>query len=235
MRLVLKIGGSIFENPTIFNHFFNVFLETLDSDTSYLIIVGGGEECNTLRQEYLSQSKVRKEEEYYHWKAIEIMDKNAEKLKRRVESLCKTYLISNVEEIINPGIFFLKPSHDLRNHDPLEHSWNVTSDSISLFYAYKTRSSLCVFIKKDPYLTIDEVPIKRISCTKLIKHQIKQKVAENLGKGLIDTVSPHLGMKYQIPILILNGSNPLIIANFFSKYQKEEKNLSNYGIEIYPQ
>ena len=235
MKLVLKVGGSIFENPTIFDRFFDVFLDSLDSNTSYIFLAGGGKECDILRQEYLSQSKIRKEEDYFHWKAIEIMDKNAEKLKLRVESLSKTELISNIEEINNPGIYFLKPFHDLRNLDPLEHSWNVTSDSISLFYAYKARSSLCVFIKKEPYLTIGEIPIKRISCTKLNKYQNVQRTEEDLGKGFVDTISPHLSLKYQIPILILNGSDPLVIANFFSKYQKEENILSRYGIEIYPQ
>lgn len=241
-RLVLKIGGSIFDLPSILDDFIHSFCTNLSSDWNYVLIVGGGNKCNQLREQYASGAKSEQRDSKFHWKCIQVMEDNAKILYSKLVPQCKKTSVHLIRDIPssnynNPGIYVLQPFEDLYKFDPLEHSWRVTSDSIALYYAKKFHSPICVLVKNKPYLISDMENIHSISSSKLIETPIYSSQNEDLGKGLVDPLGPYLCREYKIPILILDGTDLRKVSNFFKNYSfdSDSLNISSFGIEISPQ
>ena len=233
-NLVLKIGGSIFEHNRMLDEFFKIFKKSQNPSVSYFFLFGGGNRCNRLRMEYKEEEYRKQREEYYHWEAINIMGENAE---NHVQQFGSEIAVSRGifdRKTYTPAAYFLNPYKDFKKFDPLEHSWQVTSDSIADYYADRFQSPLCVLIKNKPFLEIEDVRIHKISSTKLIQKWKSQISDDILGKGVLDPVAPHLSKKYLIPILIIDGTNTNMVEGFFTGYPDNLKNLSEYGIEITP-
>ncbi|MHA1110573.1 MAG: hypothetical protein ACTSRE_05690 [Promethearchaeota archaeon] len=240
--LVLKIGGSIFNHPQILDDFIYSFCANLHPEWRYFVLMGGGNKCNQLRQQYKSNANSEEKDSKFHWKSIEIMGDNAEFLHSKLISqniISPVHLIKDISStnINNPGIYIIQPFKDLYKSDPLEHSWRVTSDSIALYYANRLHSQICVLVKNKPYFIIDKIEIHSISSSKLLEHPSFISQNENLGKGLVDPFGPYLCREYKIPILILDGTDQSKVSNFLSKYPEhtDSTNSSSFGIEITPQ
>jgi len=241
-RLVLKIGGSIFDHPQILDDFIHSFCANLNPEWKYIILMGGGNKCNQLRQQYKSTVNCEEKDSKFHWKSIEIMGENAKILHSKLipqSKISPVHLIKDISSsIINkPGIYVIQPFKDLYKSDPFEHSWRVTSDSIALYYANRLHSQICVLVKNKPYFIIDKMEVHSISSSKLLEHPSIFSQNENLGKGLVDPFGPHLCREYKIPILILDGTDKSKVSNFLSKYPNntDSTNLSSFGIEVTPQ
>ena len=241
-NIMVKIGGSIFEFPKLLDNFLHSFLNHLNPEVKYLILAGGGNACNLLREEYRRIPKSQRNETDFHWKSISIMDKTATILFSHLTSISKHTLVRKItnisQESMNlPGIYILRPFDDLHSSDPLEHSWQVTSDSISIYYAKQIRSPICVLVKNNPYLMENNSLIYSISSTRLISLQKNENKEKNLGKGFVDPLSPILCRDYKIPILVLDGTNPKHVAGFLSLNVKNltSMNLSGFGIIITPE
>jgi aspartokinase-like uncharacterized kinase len=218
-----------------------VFLANFDTTITYVIIAGGGWKCNQLREKYAIDTQYLGKEDAYHWEAVKIMGENARMLKEKIDR----YSISPPERVITdlslrkmrkPGIFLVDPLNDLHSKDPLEHSWRVTSDSISMYYAYILHAPICVLVKNKPYFEVDNTQIHKITCSKLLELHEKKNISDQLGKGVVDSLTPVLSMQYQIPVFLLDGADKKKISGFFriSPTQLLHSDLTHYGIEIVP-
>jgi aspartokinase-like uncharacterized kinase len=241
-RLVLKIGGSIFDLPLILDDFIHSFCANLNSEWNYVLLVGGGNKCNQLREQYKSSVNFKQKDSEYHWKCIKVMGDNAKILYSKLVPQCNNspvHLIRDISssDINNPGINILQPFEDLYKFDPMEHSWRVTSDSIALYYANKLHSQICVLVKNKPYLLIDKGSINSISSSKLLENPIFTSQNETLGKWLVDPLGPYLCREYKIPILILDGTDIRKVSDFFANYplHTDLLNLHSFGVLISPQ
>jgi hypothetical protein len=124
---VLKFGGSLFSHAS-------EILEIIRSaDTDILIVPGGGRFADLVRD---VQRESGLSEEAAHWMAVLAMDEYA-------------YYLSDVSGIeLTPllvkkkGIRIVLPYEILRRRDELPHSWDVTSDTIAAWIAYRTGSKL---------------------------------------------------------------------------------------------
>ncbi|MBN2157403.1 MAG: hypothetical protein JW776_15260 [Candidatus Lokiarchaeota archaeon] len=240
--LVLKIGGEVFENNSILHSVLNGFMPNVNPQTIYVIIAGGGRRCNELRSQYRLDPQAFKNESTYHWKAIKIMGQNAKFIKSQVDLLFRksnSHLVTQLDRVKYKykNVQFFNLYKDFKKRDALSHSWQVSSDSIALYYGNLLNSPLCILIKRQPYLTINNEEIKEIKASKLWDHIKIMGYFGNLGKGLVDPMLPSLILKYNIPVLILDCLEKRNLSEFFSKYPDnfDDKDLEKYGIAIYPE
>lgn len=113
--IVVKIGGSLYNRVS---HLVPVLLA---SDRPLFIVPGGGMFADVVRK-----SKV--DDDSAHWMAIASMDQYGWFIAS--QGMKTTALL----QVPDRQVVFL-PYCSMRQHDPLLHSWNVTSDSIAAWVA----------------------------------------------------------------------------------------------------
>ena len=98
------------------------------------------------------------------------------------------------------------PSSFMENEDPLENSWNVTSDAIAVYLASR------LFIKKVLLVTdVDGIYInnpKEHSDEKLIKKISSKQLSELNERTSVDTFAPGLISKFHVDCYVVNGLFP---------------------------
>lgn len=216
MDWVIKIGGSLFpEDAVSFCKTLNDFKEGVKSSPRIMLICGGGEFANKIR-EY-------NEEQFFsdsanHNSAIICMDIVGTLLADKIDNFSAVKSLEDIELICNQNeIPVLLPSTLMEQFDPLEHSWRVSSDSIALFISHLLKAKLLIATDVDGIYTHDPSHddaklIKNISAKKLL----------NFGETSVDEFLPELLMKYRSKCYVVNGKYPeraiSIIEGKSSKY-----------------
>ena len=113
--LVVKLGGSLY------NHVPDLVPVLLASDRPLFIVPGGGMFTDAVR-------KSNVDDESAHWMAIASMDQYGWFIAS--QGITTTALLQVPDRLV----VFL-PYCSMRQHDPLPHSWDVTSDSIAAWIA----------------------------------------------------------------------------------------------------
>jgi 5-(aminomethyl)-3-furanmethanol phosphate kinase len=223
MDWVVKIGGSLFpENAINLCEKLASFagLDVLNKNESVsskkiLIISGGGSFANKVRDydEDMGFSNTAN-----HNAAILCMDILGTLLADKVEGLKAVYSIEESEFVADQGgIPVLIPSRIMNRFDPLEHSWRVSSDSISLYLSDLLKAKLLIATDVDGIYTHDPSHddaklIKNISAKKLL----------NFGETSVDEFLPELLLGYKSDCYVVNGKHPdrviSIIEGRSSKY-----------------
>lgn len=113
---VVKLGGSLMDQSE------RVLTELCSSSLPILIVPGGGSFANEVRSLGVDGDAA-------HWMAISAMEQYGWYL--------TTFGIPATDalEIPKEGVEILLPYKILREHDPLPHSWDVTSDSLAAWVA----------------------------------------------------------------------------------------------------
>ncbi|MHA2035098.1 MAG: amino acid kinase family protein [Promethearchaeota archaeon] len=232
---IFKIGGKILEN-----------LEDLNSTVSQLtqlfknghikkivLIPGGGTLANFIRQVY---SELQLTEELGHWMGIISMNYNGIELGKKFPGLNVIEDI-NILKKLNKTLCIFLPYRFLKETDILPHSWDVTSDSISLYLAKELDLSHCFLIKDvEGIFDKDNHLIKQLTTSeyKEMKHSGKlrevktsQGVLKNQSKP-VDSYIISLIEKWKIRCVILNGkaSNQRIMEYFDESKSNSEKTFS---------
>ncbi|MFX0062095.1 MAG: hypothetical protein ACFFC7_07890 [Candidatus Hermodarchaeota archaeon] len=125
MKLV-KIGGSVIAFPIQLRRLCDLLNK---SNYNMLIVPGGGPFADTVRE---TDSKYRLKSATAHWMAILGMDQFALLL----SDLLPNAQVIEKPQIIKKGLAILRPAVFLEKTDPLPHSWDVTSDSITAYFAH---------------------------------------------------------------------------------------------------
>lgn len=194
MEWVVKIGGSLFPHYSI-----NLAQELLGEDV--LIICGGGQLANQIREYHheLNFSPTAS-----HKTAILCMDILGMLLADKVKGAEAVRSLEEAKKILNEGkLPVLIPSMLLEYLDPLEHSWRVTSDSISLYLSDLLDAKLLITTDVDGIYThrpsMDGAQfIKEISAKKLL----------NFGETSLDESFAELLLKYKTSTYVVNGKHP---------------------------
>lgn len=103
---------------------------------SILIVPGGGEFANAIRD---IDKRHKLSNDAAHWMAILSMEQYAYYILDKSD----VKATDSINDII-PGVSVLLPYKLLKETDELEHSWNVTSDSIAAWIAKRTDA---IFVK----------------------------------------------------------------------------------------
>ena len=110
-----------------------------------LIVPGGGSFADAVRA---IDARVGLSDDTAHWMAIRAMDQYANVIADRMPGCVLVSDLPEIEAALTAGrIPVLMPYRWLRDADPLPHSWDVTSDSISAWVAGALGAGRLVLVK----------------------------------------------------------------------------------------
>lgn len=211
VKQVVKIGGSLFPNHAI-------ELANKLENTNSCIVLGGGEFANLIRR---YNDEIDFSDEVNHWTAIDCMDIIAKLVNDKVDSSRLAYSIEEVCEISDEGftpIFVV--SKFLRDEDPFECSWDVTSDSIAAYVSHLLNANLLIVTNvngiytqepKEPGSTF----ISKIDATTLLTFQ----------ESSIDVMLPSLLLKFGTNCYVVNGKYPERVLSLI------DDNINDYNFD----
>ena len=221
-QAIFKIGGKILENRQHLTATVSQLTSLYERNilNKIIIIAGGGSYANLIR---LLDQKVHIGDDLSHWMAIYSMDINGKKISRYFPRVKRTKNLEDIEKANRILTVFL-PYKYLHQYDPLPHSWDITSDSITLFLAYKLKLKECYLIKNvDGIYNLKDEIIKSLTSDDFVRFKNSGQIANLKSKESaikstkpIDFYLPKLINKYQINCVILNGlSSNLRILKYF--------------------
>ncbi len=125
--IVLKLGGSLMDHAP------RILERVLSTGADVLVVPGGGRFADLVRDVYAERGL---SQDAAHWMAILAMDQYAYYL-ADIAGVELTPLL-----VMKKGVRIVLPYEVLRRQDELPHTWEVTSDTIAAWIAYKTGSGL---------------------------------------------------------------------------------------------
>lgn len=211
IKQVVKIGGSLFPN-------YAINLAKKLENTNSLIVLGGGEFANLIRK---YDSEINFSQETNHWTAIDCMDIIAKLVNDKVESTKLAYSIDDAIAISNEGftpIFVV--SKFLREDDPFECSWDVTSDSIAAYISHLLNANLLIVTNVNGIYTQEP---KESGSTFISK--IDAKTMLNFPESSIDVMLPTLLLKFGTNCYVVNGKYPERVLSLI------DDNINDYNFD----
>ena len=127
--LLVKLGGSLHHQIPEIVHLL------CKSERPLLVVPGGGFFADVVRQEHVSDDAA-------HWMAIAAMEQYAWVIASHGMRTTDILAIPETTAVFLPYI-------SMRQHDPLPHSWDVTSDSIAAWIAAELGIELLVLKSVD--------------------------------------------------------------------------------------
>ena len=141
---VIKVGGGLLADTGSLDTVLRE-IETVARDCSLLVVPGGGPFADMVRQ---IDRQIGLSDNTAHWMAILAMDQYAQLIAPRLTNGKLVSASGEIEMAIGRGrIPVLAPYQWMRDADPLPHSWDVTSDSISAWVAGQVGASRLVLVK----------------------------------------------------------------------------------------
>jgi aspartokinase-like uncharacterized kinase len=200
---VIKVGGSLAEDP---ERLIDLCAKLSELAKNYKLIVvpGGGMFADVVRD---SDNRFNLSSGISHRMAILAMDQFGLLLAQITPNSCATYLLNDAKQLseIKIAPIFL-PSRLLFKEDPLENSWDVTSDSIAAYVASRLQAAKVLLVTdvdgiftKDPKKHADAALIERLSAEELLKLNKRTSV---------DSFLPKLLLEARIDCYVVNGKHP---------------------------
>lgn len=186
--------------------------------TNSMIILGGGEFANLIRKYDLDYHF---SDEISHNTAIECMGILSKLVNDKVKSTKLAYTLEEAKEIVNSGftpIFIV--SDFLRNEDPFECSWEVTSDSIAAYVAHSLNANLLIVTNVNGIYTREPNEegsefINVIDAKKLL----------TFDETSIDLMLPSLLLEFGSNCFVVNGKYPERVLSLI------DDNIDNYNFD----
>jgi hypothetical protein len=203
MDAVIKIGGSLAENPERLRALC-AKLSEFAKKYAIVVVPGGGRFADVVRdfdQRFTLSSEIA------HRMAVLGMDQFGLVLSQIIPNSCATYLLSDAKQFSEIGVVpvFL-PSRLMFREDPLENSWNVTSDSIAAYVASRLHVAKVLLVTdvdgiftEDPRKHADAKLIERLSAEELLK--LNQRTS-------VDHYLPKLLLAAPVDCYVVNGKHP---------------------------
>lgn len=229
---IFKIGGKILENFDNLNSTISQLRQLYKKKLIFNIILipGGGSFANFIRN---AHSVLKFAEELAHWMGIISMNYNGLELNKKFPNLEVTEDFNRLKNLKKKSFCLFLPFQFLKDNDKLPHSWDATSDSITLFLAKELGLNECFLIKDvDGILNNKNQVIKEISTFEFKEMKELGKLAELKSdseelKERSKPIDPYLTIlidRYQISCIILNGSkNKTRILKYFQAVKPEEE------------
>jgi len=230
-QAIFKIGGKILENSKNIESTISQLTQLYEENVlqKILLILGGGSTANFIRK---IDEELKLGDDLAHWMAVYSMNYNGIELNRKYPQLECIEELEKFKDAKKKFCIFL-PYTYLRKNDTLPHSWDVTSDSIALYFAYKLQLNRCFLIKDvEGIYSINMELIKKITTLQYDELKKSKKLAEieldpnNIKKSKpIDSYLLTLIDQNGIPCYLLNGrfSHQRIIEFFNTNIHDEIK------------
>jgi 5-(aminomethyl)-3-furanmethanol phosphate kinase len=144
VSVVIKVGGGLLAHAACFDSVLEQ-IASASRDASLLVVPGGGPFADAVRD---VDQKVGLSDDAAHWMAILAMDQYAHVIASRLQNARLIAEASEIAQAMDQGLIpVLAPYQWMRNADPLPHSWDVTSDSISAWVAGQVGAARLVLVK----------------------------------------------------------------------------------------
>jgi len=202
MEAVLKVGGSLADDIASLTRLCQE-LSALAKAYRIAIVPGGGEFADTIRKfdkTYGLSNTVA------HKMAILAMDQYGFLLS---DITPKSYVSNSLKEASNSAkgmLPILLPSKLMFREDPLEHSWDVTSDAIAAYIACLLDAEKLVLVtdvdgifSEDPKKTLDAKLVEELSAEELLAWNRRTSV---------DKVLPKILLQANLDCYVVNGGYP---------------------------
>lgn len=203
MDTIIKIGGSLAEDPERLRALCRK-MSALAKKYAVIVVPGGGMFADVVRgfdQQFELPSAVS------HRMAILAMDQFGLLLSQIIPGSRTTYSLDEAKQLAEAGVapVFLA-SHLMFTEDPLDNSWDVTSDSIAAYVAGRVSARKLVLatdvdgiFTSDPKKHKDAKLIERLSAEEL--HQLSHRTS-------VDLFLPKLLLEIGIDCYVVNGKHP---------------------------
>jgi (4-(4-[2-(gamma-L-glutamylamino)ethyl]phenoxymethyl)furan-2-yl)methanamine synthase len=143
--VVVKIGGGLLADPPGLRTALSI-VSTAARETRIAVVPGGGPFAESVR---VADAQMSLDDDAAHWMAILGMDQYAHLLASVGHpAFVPVSRVNEIEAAVSAGRApVIAPFAWLREADPLSHSWDVTSDSISAWIAGRLRAGRLVLVK----------------------------------------------------------------------------------------
>jgi aspartokinase-like uncharacterized kinase len=200
---VIKVGGSVAENPERLRALCHKLSE-LAKKYAIIVVPGGGKFADAVReydQHFALSSDVS------HRMAILGMDQFGLLLSQIIPNSRVFRQLESAKELSEAkSVPIFLPSHLMFQADPLESSWDVTSDSIAAYVASRVNAGKVVLVTDvDGVFTSDP---KKGSGAKLIERLSAKKLLTLNQRTSVDRYLPKLLLEAQIDCYVVNGKYP---------------------------
>lgn len=194
MEWVVKVGGSLFPGDAI------EFCKALVGKDA-IVICGGGDLANKIREYDVD---IKFSNTAAHKTAILCMDILGMLVADKIDDAQAVYSMEDAKKVISDGkLPILLPSRLFEYIDPIEHSWNVTSDSISVYMAWLLKSKILIVTNVDGIYNIDP----SMDGAKFLR-SINAKKLLNFSETSVDVNLPELLLEYNLDCYVVNGKFP---------------------------
>jgi len=157
-----------------------------ESDLCVIIVPGGGPFADQVRT---IQRQFDTDDEAVHWMAVLAMEQYAYFLMDGVD----VGSVTSFDEI-QQGLSVVLPYNLLRQSDELEHSWDVTSDTIAAWIASRIGAELVKVTDVDGVFDQDR-----------LVRSIDAQCLEKMGETCVDRSLPRFLMRHRMDCRVVNG------------------------------
>lgn len=202
MEAVLKVGGSLAEYTVSLKKLCKE-LASLAKNHRILIVPGGGKFADIVREFdkiYGLSNAVA------HKMAILAMDQFGLFLSDITPNSYVSYSLKEIKDSTSGMLPIFLPSKFMFRRDPLEHSWDVTSDSIAAYIAGLLHAKKLILVTNvDGIFTED--PKEDVNAKLIAELSAERLVSWNKRTGL-DKTLPELLLKTRLNSYVVNGKYP---------------------------
>lgn len=199
---VVKVGGSLSRNPQALKALC-VKLSELAKIHRLVVVPGGAEFADCVRE---LDKRFSLSAATAHRMAILGMDQYGMLLADLTPNSQIVNGLSEVESVMVGRVAVFLPSRFMFEDEGLESSWDVTSDSISVYIASKLGAEK-VLLVKDVDGVFTEDPKKSVNA-KLLKNVTSQQLSILANSTGVDAYLPKLLRELKLRCCILNGQFP---------------------------
>ncbi len=188
------------------------------NQTDSLVILGGGEFANLIRK---YDKNLHFSDETSHNTAIDCMGIIAKLVCDKVENSEIAYTIPEAEKINSSGkVPILITSEILKQEDPFECSWDVTSDSIAAYISHLINANLLIVTNVNGIYTREpkEEGSKFIS-------EIDANELLTFKESSIDLMLPSLLLEFGTNCYVVNGMYPERVLSLI------DDNINDYNFD----
>ena len=203
MDAVIKVGGSLAEDLERLRalcHKLSEFAKKYE----IIVVPGGGRFADVVRD---FDRRFNLSSGISHRMAILGMDQFGLLLSQIIPDSCATYLLNDAKQLSEIRVvpIFL-PSRLMFQEDPLENSWDVTSDSIAAYVASRLHVAKVLLVTDvDGIFTKD--PKKHENAT-LIEHLSAEELRKLNKRTSVDSFLPKLLLESPVDCYVVNGKHP---------------------------
>ncbi|HEY3273533.1 MAG TPA: amino acid kinase [Methanocella sp.] len=175
---MLKIGGSLFDSGR------ELLKQVAGEGLDILVVPGGGAFADKVREIYGQESL---SDDAAHWMALLAMDQYG-------YYLSDSTGIPLADTLKGTGTRIALAYEILRKNDALPHSWDVTSDTIAAWMAYRTDARL-----------VKATDVDGIFRDRRLLESVSAGALKSMGETCVDKAMPGFLIEHSMDAFVVNG------------------------------